>query len=215
MGRSAGSSSRASATRRAVDVRRVRRHVGVSRGASPPGPMRRRSRLFLPGGGRDTSTMGGRSRRLIHGTRHLAPRGSGRILDRAAPIAAARGADDRTRERRQSAVESRERATSRFHADVGGVESTEARGSGRRRGGVGGDSVVLRRPRGGPVVPRHPCVCSVVCRDTSPTCKCTQAKFRGEAKPPRRFLGANGPRPFAPDGPPGRADESANPGVTT
>ena len=215
MGRSAGSSSRASATRRAVDVRRVRRHVGVSRGASPPGPMRRRSRLFLPGGGRDTSTMGGRSRRLIHGTRHLAPRGGGRIFDRAAPIAAARGADDRTRERRQSAVESRERATSRFHADVGGVESTEARGSGRRRGGVGGDSVVLRRPRGGPVVPRHPCVCSVVCRDTSPTCEYTQAKFRGEAKPPRRFLGANGPRPFVPDGPWGRADKSANPGVAT
>ena len=80
---------------------------------------------------------------------------------------------------------------------------------------AGRAAVALRRPCGGLVALRRPCVCSVVCRDTSPTCKYTQAKFRGEAKPPRRFLGANGPRPFAPDGPPGRADESANPGVTT
>ena len=31
----------------------------------------------------------------------------------------------------------------------------------------------------------------------------------------RRMLGAGGPSPFVPDGPPGRADKSANPGVTT
>ena len=124
--------------RRAVDVRRVRRHVGVSRGASPPGPMRRRSRLFLPGGGRDTSTMGGRSRRLIHGTRQLAPRCSSRIFDRAAPVVAARGVDDRSRERRRIAVEPRERATSRLFADVGGLEPARARAGRSRRGRLAG-----------------------------------------------------------------------------
>ena len=104
-------------------------------------------------------------------------------------------------------MESRERATSRLFADVGGVEPTEARGGGPRRGGLDGGPVVLRRPRDGPVVPRHPCVCSVVRRDTPPTCNYAQAKFRGEAKPPRRFPGANGPRPFVPDAPPGGADK--------
>ena len=81
--------------------------------------------------------------------------------------------------------------------------------------GIDRGHFVLRRLLHARCSTRHACVCSVVCRDTSPTCEYTQAKFRGEAKPPRRFLGANGPMPFAPDGPPGRADESANPGVTT